>query len=175
MRQYIISFLLLLSLLLACNQPDPNKNKKGENILLEMQKSAADVNEKHAYSSRVYVPIYSDIYVDIQNQKNLLSATLSIRNTSDSDTLFISKLEYYNTAGELVRNYLDTNNIVAIPEMGTINYVIEREDETGGSGANFIIESYANSMMDPIFQAIMIGEYANKGFSFTTHGHEIKR
>lgn len=168
-----IAFILLIWLFASCTQPDPNSNKEGENILHEMQKSVTDINAAHDYSSRIYVPIYSDIYVDAQNQNNLLSATLSIRNTSAEDTLFISKLEYYNTAGQLVRNYLDTNNIVAIPEMGTINYVIEREDKSGGSGANFIIESYANSSMEPIFQAIMIGEYANKGFSFLTNGHEV--
>ena len=59
--------------------------------------------------------------------------------------------------------------------MATINYVIEREDDTGGSGANFIVKlSAKNEDVKPLIQAVMIGQYGNKGFAFSTDGYSIK-
>ena len=125
------------------------------------------------YQDVVYVPIYSDIYVDDQNQKVLLAATLSVRNTSFTDSLFISKIDYFNTDGQLVRSYL--KNTIGLPPMATINYVIERDDDTGGPGANFIVSlNGKKASLYPLVQAVMIGQSGNKGFSFTTTGHSIR-
>ena len=119
------------------------------------------------------MPIYSDIYADQQEQKLLLSATLSIRNTSLNDTLFVSKIDYYNTEGDLVRSYID--NPISLSPMGTINYVIEKDDDTGGSGANFIVElSSKNKKIKPLIQAIMLGYSGNKSFAFSTDGYSVK-
>jgi hypothetical protein len=41
----------------------------------------------------VYVPIYSDIYSRTRNYKVLLAATLSVRNTSKSDTLYVQNVD----------------------------------------------------------------------------------
>lgn len=121
-----------------------------------------------------YVPIYSDIYIDDQTPKSLLSATLSIRNTSYRDSLFVSKIDYFNTHGDLVRSYID--NPISLPPMATVNYVVEKEDDTGGSGANFIVALNAkNSKVKPLIQAVMIGQYSNKGFAFSTDGYSINK
>ena len=59
--------------------------------------------------------------------------------------------------------------------MATVNYVIEREDDSGGSGANFIVKLSAKSeKVKPIIQAVMIGHVGNKGFAFSTDGYSIK-
>lgn len=131
-----------------------------------------DKQEMH-YQDIIYVPIYSDIYIDEQNPKNLLAATLSIRNTSYDDSLFISKIQYFNTHGDLVRNFIEKP--ISLPPMATVNHVIEKEDDTGGSGANFIVALNAKSSnVKPLIQAIMIGQYSNKGFAFSTDGYSIK-
>lgn len=135
---------------------------------------ATSVPEEDAlnYNQRFYVPIYSDIYVDAQNPKQLLSATLSIRNTHLTDSLFISKIEYYNTNGNLVQKFIDYT--INLPPMATVNYVIEKEDDSGGNGANFIVEVSAKSEgIKPLIQAVMIGNYANKSFSFLTDGYAL--
>ena len=69
----------------------------------------------------IYVPIYSDIYVDDQNLNSLLTTTLSIRNTSHIDSLFATKIEYYNTLGEVVRNFKEKT--INVMPMATVNYV----------------------------------------------------
>lgn len=170
------SFLLFLSILIclfSCKQVDPNLDKKGEDEL-KSHEITKEINlDKMAYEDVLYVPIYSDIYADVTNQKSLLAATLSIRNTSNSDSIFISVIDYFNTEGALVRKYLD--NTISIQPMGTVNYVIEREDESGGSGANFIVEIFStNAKVKPLVQAIMIGQTGNKGFAFSTDGYSIK-
>jgi hypothetical protein len=103
-----------------------------------------------------------------------LAATLSIRNTSYSDSLFVTTIDYFNTEGNLVKNYID--NPISLPPMATINYVIEKEDDTGGAGANFIVSLTSRSkFVKPIIQAIMIGENGeNKGFAFAIDGYSIK-
>lgn len=171
----IQSFVMLFGFgLFSCIENDPNKDESGQDQLksLEIDRELSPENQR--YSDTFYVPIYSDIYIDEQHPKNLLSATLSIRNVSDTDTLFVSKIDYYNTAGELVRHFIDQT--IALPAMASVNYVVEREDETGGSGANFIVEvSASNNIAAPRIQAVMIGEYSNKGFSFSVDGSSVKR
>ncbi len=120
---------------------------------------------------QVYVPIYSDIYNQTRDSRTLLTATLSIRNTSLKDSLFVSKIDYYNTEGDLVRSYIDTP--IYLTPMESIDYVIEQQDTSGGSGANFMIDWYSKKQLNPLFQAVMVGGLGAQAFSFTTEGIEV--
>ena len=168
---FVLSIALLLN---ACIKQNPNLDETGKDELqshaLEHKIDKSIMN----YNDTVYIPIYSDIYADKQNQRRLLAATLSIRNTSLADSLFITKIDYFNTEGSLVKKYIQ--NAISLPPMASINYVIEKEDDTGGSGANFIVTMTAkNKNIKPLIQAIMIGENGeNKGFAFSTDGYSIK-
>ena len=121
----------------------------------------------------VYVPIYSDIYNQTRDSRTLLTATLSIRNTSIRDSLFISKINYYNTQGDLVRSYIDSP--IYLKPMESIDYVIEQQDTSGGSGANFLIDWYSKKKLNPLFQAVMVGGLGAQAFSFTTEGIPVPR
>ena len=59
--------------------------------------------------------------------------------------------------------------------METIHYVIEQQDNSGGSGANFLIEWYSKKQLNPLFQAVMVGGLGAQAFSFTTEGIEVER
>lgn len=166
----ILSTLLLVA---SCVDPNPNLNNQGEDELKSLEVDHQIDKGSMSYKDIIYVPIYSDIYIDTKTQKSLLAATLSIRNTSFTDSLFVSKINYFNTDGTLVRSYLD--KAISLPPMATINYVVEKEDDTGGTGANFVIELSANSEdIKPIVQAIMVEYSGNKGFAFSTDGYSIK-
>tara|TARA_R110002073_G_scaffold336058_1_gene530060 strand:+ start:226 stop:753 length:528 start_codon:yes stop_codon:yes gene_type:complete len=169
----ILIFCLTTLILNSCLEQNPNLNKSGEDELKSLEvENILDKNQIH-FKDIIYVPIYSDIYIDKTNPEHLLAATLSIRNTSFNDTLYISKIDYYDTGGSLVRKYIDKT--ISINPMGTVNYVIEKEDKSGGPGANFIIElSAKNSDIKPLIQAIMIGHLSNYSFSFSTDGYSIK-
>ncbi|WKX75346.1 DUF3124 domain-containing protein [Zobellia laminariae] len=101
-----------------------------------------------------------------------MTATLSIRNTSLKDSLFITTIDYYNTGGDLVRNYLD--QAIYLRPMESIDYVIEQQDTSGGSGANFIIDWYSKRPINPLFQAVMVGGLGAQAFSFTTEGIDVE-
>ena len=172
---HIITYTTLIGLLIlvACGNPDPNLDKTGEDELKALEIETTIEEEEIKFQEIIYVPIYSDIYADQQNQSVLLAATLSIRNTSYKDSLFISKIDYFDTEGNMVRQYID--NVISIPPMATVNYVVDKNDDTGGPGANFIVELNAKTTnVEPIIQAVMIGQTGNKGFSFTTEGYTVK-
>tara|TARA_R110000765_G_scaffold383600_1_gene474964 strand:- start:349 stop:846 length:498 start_codon:yes stop_codon:yes gene_type:complete len=122
---------------------------------------------------QVYVPIYSDIYNQTRDTRTMLTATLSIRNTSIRDSLFVSTIDYYNTQGDLVRSYIDSP--IYLKPMESIDYVIEQQDNSGGSGANFLIDWYSKKQLNPLFQAVMVGGLGAQAFSFTTDGIELER
>lgn len=168
----ILIFFLTTLFLNSCLEQNPNLNKSGEDELKSLEVEKTLDKEQIHFKDIIYVPIYSDIYIEKTNPQQQLTATLSIRNTSFNDTLYISKIDYYNTDGILVRKYIDKT--ISLNPMGTVNYVIEKEDNSGGSGANFIIELNAiNADIKPLIQAIMIGHFNNKSFSFSTDGYSL--
>ncbi len=171
MKQIVYCIIITVALI-SCEGRNPNVNSAGTDEL-ESHEITRELNsDEMAFHDEIYVPIYSDIYADIQNQNLLLAATLSIRNTSFTDSLFVSKIEYYHTDGGLVRRYI--NQTISLPPMATINYVIEKEDDAGGSGANFIVSLHARNLnIRPLIQAVMIGYSGNKAFSFCTDGYSI--
>ena len=96
----------------------------------------------------------------------------SIFNEYEFNNYDVSKIDYFDSNGSLVRSYI--KKPIGIAPMGTVNYVIEKNDDTGGSGANFIVALNAkNKNVRPLIQAIMIGEYSNKGFAFSTDGYSL--
>lgn len=168
-----ICFILLVTFVTSCTQSNPNLGTSGEDALKAHEMDRAIEANEQTFSDIIYVPIYSDIYLDQQNESTLLAATLSIRNTSFSDSLFISTIDYYNTEGALVRSYIE--NPISLGPMATINYVVDKDDDTGGPGANFIVELSAKTNIRPLIQAIMVGQSAsNKAFSFAMDGYSIK-
>lgn len=169
---------MVISVLLAgCNQqaPDPNIVFSDENQdpieALEMTDTVD--RSQLGYKQTFYVPIYSDIYTDRDNRKVLLSATLSVRNTTLDQPLYINKIDYYSTDGTFIKSYIDST--IELPAMGTLNYIVEKEEDKGGAGANFIIEvEGVDDTVTPVIEAVMIGNFSNKGFAFITHGVAVE-
>ena len=174
MRFYPCLALLTLMLVTSCDTKNPNLNEKGQDELTARRIDKPIQRSEVEFDATYYVPIYSDIYVGDNIPKEPLAATLSLRNTSLSDTLFILKIDYFNTDGGLVKSFIDHQ--IAILPMATVNYVIDRDDDSGGSGANFIVEVHARSPeVKPLVQAVMVGEYSNKAFAFESDGYIISR
>ena len=166
---------ICLSLVFAMNVISC-KQKSTENVPVEILDNhtlsrKANTISNDSLKRQVYVPIYSDIYNQTRDTRTLLTATLSIRNTSLKDSLFVSKIDYYNTEGDLVRSYIDSP--IYLTPMESIDYVIEQQDTSGGSGANFMIDWYSKRKLNPLFQAVMVGGLGAQAFSFTTEGIEI--
>lgn len=170
MKYSIASFFIFFILIVACEETTPKEKRELISTDHHLEKQAK-ITDSVYKTKKVYVPVYSDIYQRTRNERTLLTSTLSIHNTSETDTLYISRIDYYNTEGKFVRKYIEST--IFLDTFETLEYVVDEEDKSGGSGANFIIEWYGNEKLNPIFQAVMIGGLGNKSFSFTTDGVEV--
>ena len=119
-----------------------------------------------------YLSIYSQIYSLSQHKKYNLTAMVSLRNTSETDTIYILKSKYYDTHGKLIKNYIQ-NPVYMLP-METIEIVINEADVSGGTGSNFIFNwKTPKDTSEPIFEAVMTSTVGSQGLSFTTHAKRI--
>lgn len=171
MKNLLLLIICITVLFVSCYQPDPNKNQDGVDII--NSHLSYTENTQHPYKDTVYIPIYSDIYSESRLRSTLLTATLSIRSTSLEDTTYVNNIDYYNTNGELVKSFIDKTLILA--PMQSIDYVIEKDDTSGGVGANFIVIWGAENNTAPLFQAVMIGTSGQHGLSFVTNGVSTKK
>jgi len=121
----------------------------------------------------VYVPAYSHIYHGNKNAKLLLSVTLSIRNVDPDNPITITVVDYYETQGKLVRQFVKTP--VILGPLGSERYIIPQDDSSGGSGANFIVKWQAAAPTNPpIVETVMIGTQSQLGISFTSRGQALQ-
>jgi hypothetical protein len=121
----------------------------------------------------VYVPAYSHIYHGNREAQLLLSVTLSIRNVDPDIPISISVVDYYETQGKLLKNFVTSP--VTLAPLGSERYVIPQDDSSGGSGANFIVVWEAERPTNPpIIETVMIGSQSQLGISFTSRGQALQ-
>ena len=59
--------------------------------------------------------------------------------------------------------------------MASTNFVVPENDQTGGSGANFIVEWIAETeVFEPIIEAVMVSTASQQGLSFISVGRVIE-
>lgn len=158
----------------SCSDPAPSKGPYYNSHIFNESPVDEATLESHTFKDSVYVSIYSDIYSRTQAVRFLLTATLSIRNTSFTDTMIVHSVDYFDSAGKRVKEYL--KQPIYVNPMASVDYVIEERDQTGGSGANFIvIWSGKTADIKPVIEAVMISTNGQQGISFTTTGVSIKK
>ncbi|RUR80197.1 DUF3124 domain-containing protein [Chlorogloeopsis fritschii PCC 9212] len=132
-----------------------------------------DKNFKTAMGQTIYVPVYSYIYHDEQQRILNLAATLSIRNTDLNKPIIITSVRYYDSDGKLVKQYLEQP--IQLNALASSDFFISRTDNSGGLGANFIVEWVAQTeVSEPIVEAVMIATEFQQGVSFISPGKVIK-
>ena len=125
----------------------------------------------------LYLPIYSHIWhgeMDKRGQpmKTLVSVSVSIRNTDPVKAIRINSAQYYDTDGKKLREYLTSPKTIG--PMGTYELFVPRSDDTGGSGANFVIAWKSDTPASP---PIVEGLHANlpvgRSIAFTTSARSV--
>ena len=56
----------------------------------------------------LYVPAYSEVYSATEDQTWDMTVTLSIRNANLDKSIFINSVQYYDTNGKLVTDYVES-------------------------------------------------------------------
>ena len=165
----IIKLLLLPLVFLSCeSDADKNLDKQAD---WKSRKSAI-INFDGYNQGKTYLPVYSHIYHIHEHKTFDLTITISIRNVSMTDSVYILKADYYNTVGENVRQYL--KDPIFLKPLETVEIIIEDRDMEGGSGANFIFDwAMDNDKNPPLFEAVMISPYDQQGLAFSTRGVRI--
>jgi len=121
----------------------------------------------------VYVAVYSHIYSGNREQPLYLAATLSMRNTSFEHPISILRVDYYDSAGKLLKKYL--KEPLELGPMGSVRYIIREADIKGGSGANFIVKwESKQKLTPPLIESVMIGTKSQQGISFTSRGQVVE-
>jgi len=168
--QFLCTILFLWYMSISC-QPRPVRD--------EVQMPSKNYNyidikfDSLKMTQKVYVPIYSDIYHGSGLKRFLLTATLSIRNTSMRDSMYVQLADYYDSEGQLSRHYL--NRPILLKPLESVEFVVGDKEMHGGAGANFIVYWGTNSTDKiPVIQAVMIGTSEQQGISFVTEGAIIE-
>jgi hypothetical protein len=119
----------------------------------------------------VYVPAYSHVYHQ-SGKPQLLTVTLSIRNTDRSQDVIISVVDYFDSAGKRVKSYL--SKPLRVAPLASTEFLVERQDTSGGSGANFLVHWFAaETVTEPIIETVMIDTSSRQGISFVRAGKVI--
>jgi Protein of unknown function (DUF3124) len=143
--------------------------------LLLLSLAPAVSGAEHPATSKgqdVYVPAYSHIYHGNREAPLLLTITVSIRNVSPTGSLTVTAVDYYDTKGAVVKKYI--TKPFTLGPFGSERFVVPQNDESGGSGANFIVKWHsAEPISPPIIETIMIGSQNQLGVSFTSRGQAI--
>ena len=120
----------------------------------------------------IYVPAYSDVYMQGESRRLQMTVTLSIRNIDPNHEIGINKVEYYSTPGTLLKNFLEKP--ISLKPLDTVSYVVPQRDKSGGSGANFIVSWKSEIPINPpIVESIMTGIWGSQAIGFVERGVEI--
>lgn len=126
----------------------------------------------------LFLPIYSHmLYGNISRSgkpnRILLSAMVSIRNTDGKRPLRILSARYYETQGQFLREYLPKPIVLA--PFGTHELFVELHDDSGGSGANFLIRWEGETgVSPPVVEALHANLDSGKAVIFTTRALPVQ-
>lgn len=100
------------------------------------------------YKRQVYVPV--NLYQKLRQGQKIL---LKVRNASFTDSIYLSRLDYYDSEGALLSTILDST--LLIKPMATSEITI-RNKEFKKNGDNLIVQWYSKTVSKPVVQAIVI-------------------
>lgn len=165
-KNYWLAILsLLLILLAACSTPEEHPAATQPTInLLDLDVTTGQT---------IYVPAYSEMNV-ARNLTLDLAVTLTIHNTDFEHPIILTSVRYYDTNGQLLREYLSEPR--QLGPLASTDFFVESGEQSGGIGTNFIVEWVAEQpVFEPIVEAIMLNTSNNQGISLTTPGRVINQ
>ncbi|MEQ8274173.1 MAG: DUF3124 domain-containing protein [Deltaproteobacteria bacterium] len=122
----------------------------------------------------VYVPIYSSTPPQVGNSRFPLTAILSVHNVALEGRLALTAVTYFDTAGRRLKEMVEADTVLGPLE--TKQFVIPARDQSGGTGANFVVKWEAEAETPrPVIEALMISTTSAQGVSFTTQGTVIQK
>jgi len=165
--------LIFITLLIVINVATQVEDIDEKLKYIPPQAKAAEIPPESVVAGQmVYVPVYSHIYLK-GGKPFLLETTLSARNSDPNASITIASVRYYDTNGNLIKDYLDQP--LLLKPLATAEFLVSQKEFEGGSGANFIVKWISDKMVNkPIIEAVMIGSEGQTSISFVRSGVAIK-
>lgn len=117
----------------------------------------------------LYVPVYSNVYSGNAAKPSSLAITVSVRNTDPGEAIRLLQVDYYDSQGHPVRNFIDKP--IALNPLASVRYVVKDSEKTRGAGAKFILRWEAFTPVIPLIaEGIMISTASQLSISFVTRG-----
>jgi hypothetical protein len=163
---------LLAALAFSCDAPEP-LDEVAPRRPASPNPSAPVEPRARVGSGRVYVPIYSHIYVEDGIAEDL-AITVSVHNVSTDGSLILESVRYYDTGGKSLEEFVESDAVLRPLE--TVEFFVPRGDRRGGSGGNVIVTWQSDSPVEkPLVEAIAVRRTANtsQSYAFSTRGVEI--
>ncbi|UCG25633.1 MAG: DUF3124 domain-containing protein [Chloroflexota bacterium] len=158
----LVSFVFIL--LVSCSGQSDEATPVPESQPTRAVSPVSSGDLKIVTGQRLYVPAYSEVYSASEEQTWDMTVTLSIRNTNPDKPIVIGSVQYFDTNGQLVTDYVESP--LQLAPMATTEYVIDRTDDQGGTGANFIVVWGAEEpVYEPVVEAVMISAAGTQGLS----------
>lgn len=166
----ILFAILFLGCILSCT------TRKEEQHLKQQQWEQRKIKKTLAddlLSGKTYLSVYSKIYSGKEHITHNLTATISMRNVSATDTIYIRHASYFDTHGKQIRDYLKYP--IFVKPMETVFIVIEEIDGAGGTGGNFLFTwQVKENTPEPLFESVMISTSGQQGLSFSVQGKRVE-
>ncbi len=122
----------------------------------------------------LYVPAYSEVLLGGRDLTHELVVTLAVHNTDLDSPIILQSVRYYDTNGDLVRDYV--NEPIEVSSLATTGFLVEAQDTSGGWGSNFIVEWVAEEpVSEPIVEAVMVSRSGTQGISMISLGRVISQ
>lgn len=141
-------------------------------LLLAAPAALAQEGRPLSKGQHLYLPIYSHMLYGNVNSKGLtarvlLSAMVSIRNTDPRRAIRIVSARYYDTGGRFLREFVPA--VQALPPLATMELFVDLHDDSGGSGANFLVAwDAAQAVNPPLVEALHANMDSGKAVILTT-------
>ena len=102
----------------------------------------------------VFVPAYSELRRGRDSVG--LHTSVAIHNSDQDQPIIIESVQYFDTDGDLVREYIDEP--IALGPVGTLIFTAAATERGAGAGANFIVRWGAETAVrEPVVEAVMVG------------------
>ncbi|GAA5522519.1 DUF3124 domain-containing protein [Aliifodinibius salicampi] len=179
MKCFYTAILLITLTIIGCSEQQESssdeesraKDTVADSVLIEQADSFNRTSS--SIGQLIYVPVYSHIYQRDREKTFNLTTTLSIRNADPYRTFTISRVDYYDSRGNLVQQYIDSE--VKIDPLASTSYVIEERDLRGGVGANFLVSWESEEpIIPPVIEAVNISTSNQQGVSFLSVGRVLQ-